>query len=142
MKSKYLFLILIALFLIAAVSASEEIKYSDESKNISVEGINFAVPEGFGQSKDLGDFAVLESYGPTCLYTNESGDKIVITVVSNLIGINIDEIYHGGAVESTINGHDGWKYTQDGMHFFGYLHNGKGVLVGCTDEKRLPEIIL
>lgn len=142
MKLRLFSLIFIAVLLLSAVSASENISYSNESKNITFEGVNFTIPAGFGESKDIEDFDELGSYGKSCFYVNEANGEIIITVISDWMGMNVDELYKDGAVESTINGHKGWNYTEDNLHYFGYVHDDKGVLIGVTNETRLYEVVL
>ena len=142
MKSRFLFLIFIAALLLSTVSAGENITYSNESKNITFEGVNFTIPAGFGESKDVEDFDDLGSYGKSCFYVNESDGEIIITVISDWMGMNVDELYKEGAVESTVNGHTGWNYTEDDLHYFGYVHEDKGILIGVTNETRLFEVVL
>ncbi|MBR4448303.1 hypothetical protein [Methanobrevibacter sp.] len=142
MKLRFLSLIFVAALLLATVSASENISYSNESENITFEGVNFTIPAGFGESKDVEDFDELGSYGKSCFYVNEANGEIIITVISDWMGMNVDEFYKEGAVESTVNGHTGWNYTEDDLHYFGYVHDDKGILIGVTNETRLYEIVL
>lgn len=142
MKLRFFAMLFISVFLLSAVSAGENITYSNESKNITFEDMNFTIPAGFGESKDIEDFDELGSYGKSCFYVNGTNDEIIITVISDWMGINVDELYKEGAVEATINGHDGWKYTQDGLHYFGYVHDNKGVIIGVTNATRISEVVL
>ena len=142
MKLRLFLLIFIAAFLLACVSASEDIAYSNETKNITFEEMNFTIPEGFGESKDIEDFDELGSYGKTCFYKNELNEEIAITVISDWMGMNVDELYKEGAVESTINGHSGWNYTEDNLYYFGYVQDDKGIIVGVTNQTLLDEVIL
>lgn len=143
MKLKNIILItLILLTLIASVNASEELNYHQNSTNITFEGIEFTIPEGFSEHKDNENFDELGSEGKTCFYINEANGEIQITVISDWMGMNLDELYKKGAVKSTINGHEGWNYTQNNLHYFGYIENDAGVLIGVTNETRLFEIIM
>ena len=142
MKAKLAVLMILAFLLMATAWAGENVSYSNETKNITFEGVNFTIPEGFGESKGNEDFTDLGSEGQTCFYINECNGEIVITVISDWMGMNTDELYKDGAVESTINGHKGWNYTENGLHYFGYVHDGKGILIGVTNETRLYEVII
>ncbi len=124
------------------VSASHNLDYSDESHNITFEGVEFTIPQGFAESKNNEDFDELGSEGQTCFYINEWNGEIVITVISDWMGMSLDELYTDGAVKSTVNGHKGWKYTENGLHYFGYVQDDRGILVGVTNETRLYEVIL
>ena len=142
MKLRLISLIFIAVLLLTAVGASENVTYSNESQNITFEGMNFTIPAGFGESKDVEDFDDLGSYGKSCFYVNEANGEIIITVISDWMGMNVDEFYKEGAVESTVNGHTGWNYTEDGLHYFGFVQDDKGILIGVTNETRLNEVVV
>jgi hypothetical protein len=142
MKVKLFVLILLAFIVMGAAGAGESVDYSTESKNITFEGVDFTIPEGFGESKGNEKFNDLGSDGKTCFYINEYNGEIVITVISDWMGMSLEELHKDGAVKSTVNGHKGWNYTENGLHYFGYVHDDKGILVGVTNETRLFEVIV
>lgn len=143
MKAKHLILILLIGFLaISQAGASDNVKYFDEDTNISFEGMNFTIPMGFGESKDAVDFDDLGSDGKTCFYISEDYGHIVITVISDWMGMSLDELYQKGASKATINGHEGWNYTKDNLTCFGYVHDDHGVIVSVTNQSRLCEVII
>lgn len=142
MNVKVISLMILAFLFLGMASAAENVDYSNETKNITFEGVNFTIPVGFGESKGNEDFNDLGSNGQTCFYVNEFNGEIVITVISDWMGMNLDELYKDGAVKSKVNGHEGWNYTEDDLHYFGYVHDDKGILIGVTNETRLYEIIL
>ena len=146
MRTRNLIFILLAMMIagsvILGVSASEHVKYSNETENVTFEGVEFTIPQGFGESKDNEDFDDLGSDGQTCFYINEANGEIVITVISDWMGMSVEELYKDGAIKSSINGHSGWNYTHDDLHYFAYVHDDKGILVGVTNETRLYEVIL
>ncbi|MBO6123280.1 MAG: hypothetical protein J6P09_05530 [Methanobrevibacter sp.] len=127
---------------LASNSYAENVTYSNESTNITFEGVDFTIPEGFGQLKDNEDFNDLGSDGKTCFYINEAKGEIQITVISDWMGMSLEELYKDGATKTKINGHSGWNYTENDLHYFGYVHNDTGILVGVTNETRLFEVIL
>lgn len=135
-------LMILAFLLLGMASATEKVDYCNETKNITFRGVDFTIPEGFGESRDDEDFNDLGSNGQTCFYVNEWNGEIVITVISDWMGMSLDELYKDGAVKSKINGHEGWNYTEHGLHYFGYVHDDKGILIGVTNETRLYEVIL
>ncbi|WP_405264926.1 hypothetical protein [Methanobrevibacter sp.] len=142
MKVKVISLIILAFLFLGMASAAENVDYSNETKNITFEGVNFTIPVGFGESKGNEDFNDLGSNGQTCFYINEFNGEIIITVISDWMGMSLDELYKEGAVKSKVNGHEGWNYTEDDLHYFGYVHDDKGILIGVTNETRLYEVIL
>ena len=127
---------------LASNSYAENVTYSNESTNITFEGVDFTIPEGFGQLKDNEDFNDLGSDGKTCFYINEAKGEIQITVISDWMGMSLEELYKDGATKTKINGHSGWNYTENDLHYFGYVHNDTGILVGVTNEKRFFELII
>ena len=141
MKAKLISLMFLT-FLLLGMASAADVEYSNETRNITFEGVDFAIPEGFGESRDDEDFNDLGSNGQTCFYINEWNGEIVITVISDWMGMSLNELYKDGAVKSQINGHEGWNYTEGDMHYFGYVHDDKGILIGVTNETRLYEVIL
>jgi len=132
---------LVVIFTISQTYA-ENINYLENATNITFEGMNFTIPEGFGQLKQDEDFNELGSDGKTCFYINEAQGEIQITVISDWMGMTLQELYKEGATKTHINGHKGWNYTENGLHYFSYVHNDAGILIGVTNETRLFEIIL
>jgi hypothetical protein len=130
----------LACMVMAHVSAGD-VHYSEESENITFEGIDFTIPQGFGESKDMEDFDDMGSEGKTCFYINEYNGEIVITVFSDWMGMSLEELEKENATKTSINGHKGWNYTENGLHYFAYIKDDKGVLVGVTNETRLLEVV-
>jgi hypothetical protein len=124
------------------VTAGDDVKYSNETKNITFEGVDFTIPQGFGESKDDEDFDDLGSEGKTTFYINEYRGEIVITVISDWMGMSLEELEKENATKAKINGHEGWNYTEDGLNYFAYVDGDKGILVGVTNQTRLYEVIL
>ena len=136
-KIKLLPIILMMFLAIATVTANET-----NTTTITFEGVDFTIPDGFNQSKDHEDYNDLGSEGKTCFYVNEANGQIQITVISDWMGISLEELYKDGATKSQINGHEGWNYTEGDLHYFGYVQDDTGILVGVTNETRLFEIII
>ena len=72
-------LILLIFLLVGIASASEDVNFFNNTTNITFEGVNFTIPQGFGELKDAQDFDELGSEGKTCFYINEAGGEIQIT---------------------------------------------------------------
>ncbi|WP_458453128.1 hypothetical protein [Methanobrevibacter sp.] len=132
----------ISILFLSVVCATENVDYFENSTNITFQDVNFTIPSGFGESKDAQEFDDLGSEGQTCFYINEANGEIIITVISDWMGMNVDELYKDGAEKTTINGHEGWNYTEGDLHYFGYVHDDKGILIGVTNQTRLYEVIL
>ena len=133
---------LIIFILMAPVCASENVADFNNSTKITFEGIEFLIPVGFNESKDSQDFDDLGSQGKTCFYINEYGGEIVITVVSDWMGMSLDELYKDGASKAKINGHEGWNYTEGNLTYFGYVQKDSGIIVGVTNQTRLSQVII
>ena len=133
---------LIIFILMAPVCASENAADFNNSTKITFEGIEFLIPMGFNESKDSQDFDDLGSQGKTCFYINEYGGEIVITVVSDWMGMSLDELYKDGASKAEINGHEGWNYTEGNLTYFGYVQKDSGIIIGVTNQTRLSQVII
>lgn len=143
MSFKHLILVaLILMVFIAPACASEHINYSNQSTNITFEGVEFVIPVGFGESKDVQNFDDLGSQGKTTFYVNEYGGEIIITVASDWLGMSIDDLYKEGASKTRINGHEGWNYTEGNLTYFSYVDGDSGIIVGVTNQTRLSEVII
>ena len=134
--------LLLACLIMPHAAADDDVKYSNETKNITFEGVDFTIPQGFGESKDDEDFDDLGSEGKTTFYINEYRGEIIITVISDWMGMSLEELEKENATKAKINGHDGWNYTEDGLNYFAYVDGDKGILVGVTNQTRLYEVIL
>ena len=107
MKVKVISLMILAFLFLGMASAAENVDYSNETKNITFEGVNFTIPVGFGESKGNEDFNDLGSNGQTCFYVNEFNGEIIITVISDWMGMSLNELYKDGAIKSKVNMKDG-----------------------------------
>lgn len=146
MNFKHVILAVCIIFILSitilSISATDNISYSNESSKINFEGIDFVIPMGFGQSKSIEDYGELGSHGKTSFYINEYGGEIVITVVSDWMGMSLDELKKDGAVKSSIKGYEGWNYSEGNLTYFSYLNDDKGIIVGVTNQTRFNEIII
>ena len=139
---KAISVIIFACLLIGMVSASDDINYFNNTTNITFEGVDFTIPAGFGELKDSQDFNDLGSEGQTCFYINEAQGEIQITVISDWMGMSLDELKKDRATKTKLNGHEGWNYTENNLTYFAYVENDTGILVGATNETRLFEVVL
>lgn len=131
-----------ALVMASSVSAVANVDYFNNTTEITFEDMKFMIPAGFGESKNAEDFDDLGSDGKTCFYINEAHGEIIITVISDWMGMTLDEMHHDGAHKTKINGHKGWKYKENNLTCFGYVHDDKGVIVAVTNDTRLSEVII
>lgn len=134
-------IVLSSLLLMGSVSAAKNISYFENSTNVTFEGLNFTIPAGFGVSKDPANYDKLGSEGKTCYYADEDNGTIEITVISDWMGMSLDELEANNSKKASINGHQGWRYAENNLHYFGYICKDKGVIVGVTNQSRLSDII-
>ncbi|WP_405298130.1 hypothetical protein [Methanobrevibacter sp.] len=109
----------------------------NEDTNVTIDGINFNVPKGYGEQKDLtkdDDKYNLGSEEITLSnhqYMNKDGDLLNLQVIFikdknyTMDSLTPDD----GAVKKTINGKDGFYSEQDGIAMFMYAQDGKSVQV-------------
>ena len=143
MKLKWIIIFGLAVFvLISQVGAADNVSYYDNNTTITFEEIEFTIPEGFGEYKSHEDYDDLGSEGKTCFYINEAQGKIIITVISDWMGMSLDELKQPDAVKSKVNGYSGWNYTKDDLHHFAFIKEDKGVIVAVTNETRLAQVIV
>ena len=143
MNLKLAVLIILIIFVaVPLAGAGENIDYFNDTTKITFEGVDFMIPMGFGESRDAEDFDGLGSDGKTCFYINEANGEIIITVISDWMGISLDELHHKGAHKTKVNGHEGWKYRENNLTCFGYVHEDNGIIVAVTNQSRLAEVII
>ena len=122
---------------------------SAEAENVTIDGIDFVIPAGYVEDKELALDGVendtegfkYTTWGKT--YQNNDSDVISIGVAT-YDGVEVDDAmpsYIGGN-EKTINGVKGYEYNTPPFSGFTYAKNGKLVIISLTDEKALDEIIV
>lgn len=136
-KIKLLPIILVMFLAITTAAASET-----NTTTITFEGVDFTIPDGFNETKNHENYDDLGSEGKTCFYVHEIDGQIQITVITDWMGMSLEELYKDGATKTQINGHEGWNYTEGNLHYFGYVQNDTGILIGVTNETKLFEIII
>lgn len=146
MKSKYLLLLGIAsiliCFSISHVFADENVVFSNDPTNITFESVNFSIPQGFGMKGEVKDYDGMGSEGKTCVYINNDSCMIKLIVITDWMGISLDDFKNENATKDNINGHEGWKYHDKKFEYFGYVENNKGVLVATTNSSKFQEVII
>ena len=114
----------------------------NEDTNVTIDGINFNVPKGYGEQKDLAkddDKYNLGSEEVTLSnhqYLNEKGDMLNLQVIFiKDKNYTMDSLTpENGSVKKTINGKEGFYSEQDDTAMFMYAQDGKSVqVVGKKD---------
>ena len=160
MNFKYLLIIGLAIVIIAvsplAAADDDDVSMLDaldivaftEDTNVTIDGINFNVPKGFGEQKDIrrdddvytlgNEEVTLSNYQ----YLNEDGDFLNLQVISMKDkNVSMDSLTpDDGAVKKTINGKEGFYTESDDMAIFMYAQDGKSVQVS-GDKDIISQIV-
>lgn len=143
---------LLAVLGISAVSADSGVlskhgitPYSQDTI-VSVDGMNFNIPAGFGEDtssaenlKNDGNGLITSTKG----YLNDKGEIISITVEHGKTVKSIDEFMTGksGATKKTINGHQGVLIKNNKTVTFMYLQDGRSVGITGIDDSLFDKVI-
>ena len=153
-KRSILFIGLLAIFAIViagSVSAFDLGFLSGDSgpEEITIEGINFTIPEGYKEDANNSFVNETASVG-SLTYTmngktfeNDDGDAIAI-LIADYGEYNVtDEVLQQVADEpKTINGHDGYV-KKDGMFtIFSYEEDGDLVTITASDEDIIDQVVV
>lgn len=91
---------------------------------------------------EVKDYDGMGSEGKTCVYINNDSCMIKLIVITDWMGISLDDFKNENATKDNINGHEGWKYHDKKFEYFGYVENNKGVLVATTNSPKFQEVII
>ena len=154
MKLKHFLIIGLAIAIIAVgpLSAADDDDVSilsalditpvNEDTNVTIDGIDFNIPKGYGEQKDIAKDDDKYNLGSEEItlsnhqYINEDGDLLNLQVVFikdknyTMDSLTPDD----GAVKKTINGKDGFYSEQDGIAMFMYAQDGKSVQVTGKED--------
>lgn len=153
MNVKYFLIIglVVGMMALAPLSAADEdygildamdITPFDADTNVTIDGIDFNVPKGYGEQKDITkdndsyDLGFGEVTLSNYQYINEDGDMLNIQVMSvkdkNFTADLITP--EDGEVKKTINGREGFYSENDGVVMFRYAQDGKSILVAGESD--------
>ena len=116
--------------------------YAGDDSTVTFEGVDFNIPDGFNITGDIDDYEKLGSDAKTCQYANCLNETIELTVITDWMGMSLDDLYRDGAFKKTVNSHKGWCYDENNLHYFGYVDDDCGILIGVTNQSSLSEIII
>lgn len=142
MKFEHVILLVLSISLLMGYVSAEGNVYFNNTTNTTFEDVDFTIPAGFSQNDLPQDYDELGSHGKTTYFNSSNGEKIVITVIYDWMGMSLEEMYFEGANKTTINNHEGWKYIQDNLTCFGYVDGDHGIIVSTNNESRLSEVII
>lgn len=153
MNVKYFLIIglVVGMMALAPLSAADEdygildaldITPFDEETNVTIDGIDFNVPKGYGEQKDITkdndsyDLGFGEVRLSNYQYMNEDGDLLNIQVMSVKDKNFTNDLLtpEDGEVKKTINGKEGFYSENDGVAMFRYAQDGKSILVAGESD--------
>ena len=125
--------------------------FGDQKEYVTLAGVNFAIPDGFSEVENESvyneqvDNPVLDLNFSSKVYTNASGDAIILSV-SALNGPADDnytrDLAGDGANKTTINGVEGYEFSDPAFDGFSYAKNGRLVVISSTDKELFKDVIV
>ena len=147
-----IFALLILAVSVSAVSAfglSDLTGSSSDAGVVTIDGIDFNIPDGFSEEKDLAiDGEVNETEGVQYTtwgktYINDE-NKVISIGVATYDGVEVtDEMpqYIGGD-KVTINGVDGYEYNVASYDGFTFAKDGKLIIISTNDGDLLQDVVV
>lgn len=124
--------------------------FGDQKEYVTLAGVNFAIPDGFSEVENESvyneqvDNPVLDLNFSSKVYTNVSGDAIILSVSASENPANdsyAKDIAGDEANKTTINGVEGYEFTDPGFDGFSYIKDGKLVILSSTDKELFKDVI-
>lgn len=147
-----IFALLILAVSVSAVSAfglSDLTGSSSDAGVVTIDGIDFNIPDGFSEEKNLAiDGEVNETNGVQYTtwgktYINDE-NKVISIGVATYDGVEVtDEMpqYIGGD-KVTINGVDGYEYNVASYDGFTFAKDGKLIIISTNDGDLLQDVVV
>ena len=147
-----IFALLILAVSVSAVSAfglSDLTGSSSDAGVVTIDGIDFNIPDGFSEEKNLAidgevnetDGVQYTTWGKT--YINDE-NKVISIGVATYDGVEVtDEMpqYIGGD-KVTINGVDGYEYNVASYDGFTFAKDGKLIIISTNDGDLLQDVVV
>lgn len=151
--------LVIAIMTLAPLSAADDddigmldaldITPFDADTNVTIDGINFNVPKGYGEQKDIAKDDDTYSLGNSEVtlsnhqYLSEDGKLLSLQVIfTSDKNFTVDKLpSEDGMVKKTINGKEGMYSESDGVAMFVYTQDGKYVQV-AADKDVISNVIV
>lgn len=118
-------------------------------QNIEVDGIKFAIPDGYTEDMSMAKNGEVDENGFKTFdhtYFDSSNKMIHISVFhgKDTDKLSLDDLKEPTDVKKTIKGYDGLlDHDKDaGLYFFTYIKNGKVSIVTVEDESLLEKVIV
>lgn len=151
--------LVIAIMTLAPLSAADDddigmldaldITPFDADTNVTIDGINFNVPKGYGEQKDIAKDDDTYSLGNSEVtlsnhqYLSEDGKLLSLQVIfTSDKNFTADKLpSEDGMVKKTINGKEGMYSESDGVAMFVYTQDGKYIQV-AADKDVISNVIV
>ncbi len=160
MKVKHFLIIFLAIAIIAtsplyaaddddvSMLSALDITPFNEDTHVNIDGVNFNVPKGYGEQKDIRKDNETYNLGINKVtlsnyqYLNEKGDMLNLQVIFiNGKNYTMNSLKpEGGEVKKTINGTEGFYSETDGIATFRYVQDGKSVQI-TGNKDIVPKVI-
>ena len=133
------------------INEVSNVLFGSPKEYVTLAGVDFAIPNGFSEIENESvynqqvDNPVLDLNFSSKVYTNVSGDSIILSVSASDTPANDSyarDIAGDEANKTTINGVEGYEFTDPGFNGFSYVKNGKLVILSSTDKELFKNVIV
>jgi hypothetical protein len=112
---------------------------------LSIQGVDFKVPEGFKENESARMVAnATEAFGEKCKVSGSEFYNNDTNIIVNVFFANdgkFDDLKVNNATNKTIAGHEGFISEKEGRTLFDYLVDGKIVEINSPDQQTLESIL-
>ena len=116
-------------------------------QNIEVDGIKFAIPDGYTEDMKMAKNGEVDKNGFKTFdhtYFDSNHNMLSVTVFYDGNNVYFNSLKGSGDVEKTIKGHKGWfEFDKESeLYFFTYVDNTKVVMITAEDEGLFEKVIV
>lgn len=116
-------------------------------QNIEVDGIKFAIPDGYTEDMKMAKNGEVDKNGFKTFdhaYFDSNHNMLSVTVFYDGGSVDFNSLKGFGDVEKTIKGHKGWfEFDKESeLYFFTYVDNTKVVMITAEDEGLFEKVIV
>lgn len=147
-----IFAFMVVIVGMSAVSAFDlNSLFSDPGNNVTIGGIEFNIPDGYKEDTNLSVENELEDSNPYISFNISSktffkGENDTIEIGVSESDIKANDTFAKdasmGGNKTTVNGVDGYEFTDGDLYGFTFAKDGKLVIMMLSDEKLLSDIIV
>ena len=116
-------------------------------QNIEVDGIKFAIPDGYTEDMSMAKNGEVDENGFKTFdhtYFDSNYNMLSVTVFYDGGSVDFNSLKEPSEVEKTIKGHKGWfEFDKESeLYFFTYVDNDKIVMITAEDEGLFEKVIV